>query len=98
MMTKRAFADRTLQAVIVLLPFLMPLQATAQQNVANLKETGGNHTIHSTTTPPLALASSNGYVLGPSDVIRVSVWKEPDLSQTAVVRPDGKISLPLVGE
>jgi polysaccharide export outer membrane protein len=98
MMTQRAFADRTLQAVIVLLPFLMPLQATAQQNVANLKETGGNHTIHSTTTPPLALASSNGYVLGPSDVIRVSVWKEPDLSQTAVVRPDGKISLPLVGE
>lgn len=32
------------------------------------------------------------------DVIEVSVWKEPDLSRTLPVRPDGKITLPLVGE
>ena len=36
--------------------------------------------------------------LGPEDVIEVFVWKEPDLSTTAVVRPDGKVSLPLIGE
>lgn len=36
--------------------------------------------------------------LGPEDVIEVFVWKEPDLSTTVVVRPDGKISLPLANE
>jgi polysaccharide biosynthesis/export protein len=36
--------------------------------------------------------------LGPDDVIEVFVWKEPDLSTTVVVRPDGKVSLPLIGE
>jgi polysaccharide export outer membrane protein len=38
------------------------------------------------------------YRLGSEDVLQVWVWKEPDLSTTAVVRPDGKISLPLIGE
>jgi polysaccharide biosynthesis/export protein len=38
------------------------------------------------------------YKLGPEDVIEVFVWKEPDLSATVVVRPDGKISLPLSNE
>lgn len=38
------------------------------------------------------------YLLGPEDVIGVFVWKEPDLSATVMIRPDGKLSLPLVGE
>jgi polysaccharide export outer membrane protein len=38
------------------------------------------------------------FKLGPDDVIEVFVYKEPDLSTTVVVRPDGKISLPLIGE
>jgi polysaccharide export outer membrane protein len=38
------------------------------------------------------------YRLGPEDVIEVFVWKEPDLSTTVVVRPDGRISLPLADE
>jgi polysaccharide export outer membrane protein len=38
------------------------------------------------------------YQLGPEDVIQVFVWKEDDLTTTAVIRPDGKISLPLIGE
>ena len=38
------------------------------------------------------------YQLGPEDVIQVFVWKEDDLTTTAVIRPDGKITLPLVGE
>jgi polysaccharide export outer membrane protein len=49
------------------------------------------------------LDSTNGYggtefQLGPDDVIEVFVWKEPELSTTVVVRPDGKVSLPLIGE
>jgi len=38
------------------------------------------------------------YRLGPEDVIEVFVYKEPDLSTTVTVRPDGRISLPLAGE
>lgn len=38
------------------------------------------------------------YVVGEADTLHVNVWKEPELSQTVVVRPDGKISLPLVNE
>jgi polysaccharide export outer membrane protein len=38
------------------------------------------------------------YRLGPEDVIDVFVWKEPELSTSVVVRPDGRISLPLASE
>jgi polysaccharide export outer membrane protein len=38
------------------------------------------------------------YLLGPEDIIEVSVWKEPDMTKQLVVQPDGKIYYPLVGE
>ena len=38
------------------------------------------------------------FKLGPDDVVEVFVYKEQELSTTVVVRPDGKISLPLIGE
>jgi polysaccharide export outer membrane protein len=38
------------------------------------------------------------YLLGPEDALEISVWKEPDLTKQLVVRPDGKITYPLIGE
>jgi polysaccharide export outer membrane protein len=38
------------------------------------------------------------YRIGPQDVIRIDVWKEPDISRTIPVRPDGKISVPLLND
>jgi len=38
------------------------------------------------------------YFIGVDDVVQVNVWKNPDLSITVPVRPDGKISVPLIGE
>jgi polysaccharide export outer membrane protein len=38
------------------------------------------------------------YVLGVEDRLSISVWKEPDLTRTVAIRPDGKISFPLVGD
>ena len=38
------------------------------------------------------------YVIGPEDVISVSVWKEPDFSNTVPVRPDGMVTLALLGD
>ncbi|CUS34331.1 putative polysaccharide export protein [Candidatus Nitrospira nitrosa] len=38
------------------------------------------------------------YLLGPEDVLKVAVWKDDQLTQEMVVRPDGMISFPLIGE
>jgi polysaccharide biosynthesis/export protein len=38
------------------------------------------------------------YKIGPQDLVRIDVWKEPDISRTIPVRPDGKISLPLLND
>lgn len=38
------------------------------------------------------------YVIGADDMLKISVWKEPDLSETLPVRPDGKISMPLLND
>lgn len=38
------------------------------------------------------------YVIGPEDVLGVVFWREPDMSGDVTVRPDGRISLPVIGE
>ncbi|GAA0839925.1 hypothetical protein GCM10009113_04190 [Marinobacter szutsaonensis] len=43
-------------------------------------------------------SSVEEYRLGPTDVVEVSVWRNEDLSTSVPVRPDGKISVPLVGD
>lgn len=42
--------------------------------------------------------TSSDYVIGADDQLKISVWKEPDLTETLPVRPDGKISMPLLGD
>ena len=52
--------------------------------------------------PGLALseetASMKDYLIHPSDVLEISVYGEPELTRELVVRPDGKISFPLIGD
>jgi polysaccharide export outer membrane protein len=48
--------------------------------------------------PPTSTASSQTYVIGPDDTLYISVWKEPDLTETLPVRADGKISMPLLND
>lgn len=40
----------------------------------------------------------NEYLIGPEDVLEISVWKNADLSRVVIVRPDGRISIPLIGD
>jgi polysaccharide export outer membrane protein len=47
---------------------------------------------------PQAPAISDEYRLGPGDKLRIEVYKDPQLSQSVQVRPDGKITLPLIGD
>jgi polysaccharide export outer membrane protein len=50
------------------------------------------------TPAPAAGVAAETYVIGASDVLTVTVWKEPTLSGSILVRPDGMISLPLLGD
>jgi polysaccharide export outer membrane protein len=51
----------------------------------------------SSGTPP-APPPAEAYQIGVDDIVQVSVWRNPELGVTAPVRPDGKISVPLVGD
>jgi len=46
---------------------------------------------------PASVAEAN-YKIGPQDVLRIDVWKEPEISRAVPVRPDGKVSLPLLND
>jgi polysaccharide biosynthesis/export protein len=50
----------------------------------------------SPSTPVAAAVDPNTYVIGPVDTLQVFVWRNPELTTTVPVRPDGKISTPLV--
>jgi polysaccharide biosynthesis/export protein len=44
------------------------------------------------------MVAPSEFLLGPEDVLTVTIWKNQDLSREVVVRPDGMISMPLVGD
>ena len=70
--------------------FLTLTHAQARQTAGSTQQTG------SANGAPLVLPK--GYVIGPEDVLSIVVWREKDLSGDVVVRPDGKISLPLLND
>jgi polysaccharide export outer membrane protein len=70
---------------------------TPQVQMASLAGQAGGKTA-SQPNAPSRQPVSDDYVIGPSDVLAVNVWKDTELSRTVPVRPDGKISLPLIGE
>lgn len=47
--------------------------------------------------PPLAVDQEK-YQIGPEDLLFIRVWREPDFTLAVAVRPDGKITMPLIGE
>lgn len=61
---------------------------------SNAPGTGANPPAPSLSAPDTA----DTYVIGPADMLVVTVWKEPTLSGSLLVRPDGMVSLPLVGD
>lgn len=47
---------------------------------------------------PAPIPAEKDYIIGPEDLLEIQVWGNKDLNQTVFVRPDGRTSLPLVGE
>lgn len=45
-----------------------------------------------------SLIVTETYIIGPEDVLEITVWRNADLSKVVTVRPDGKVSLPLIGD
>ena len=64
-------------------------------NPPGVQETGAEA---GTPMEKLDSTPDQDYVIGPQDLLAINVWHEPELSQSVPVRPDGKISLPLVGD
>ena len=78
---------------------ILPLahaQDTASQAATDASSQKSDST--SKTKNPVSTTPVTEYVIGPQDVVRIDVWKEPDISRTIPVRPDGRISLPLLND
>ena len=78
--------------LVVTLALLLDVHASAQKtgNAPADKNDKSAATLPATTDP--------NYVIGATDVLGINVWKEPELSVIVPVRPDGKISLPLLND
>jgi polysaccharide biosynthesis/export protein len=72
--------------------------ASAQSVPAKIKNSATGTISNSSAFVPHDVAGTDDYMIGSDDVLAINVWKEPDLSRTVPVRPDGKITLPLVGD
>lgn len=84
-------------AVVAALALVLGISpAAAQQSSSGEKkdESRGNGSASS----PAPGSTDPNYVIGAQDVLDVSVWREGEVSRTVPVRPDGKISLPLLGD
>ena len=78
-----------------LLAAAVPLQA--QQDDNKKQSSNANATATQAAAKKSATDDPN-YVIGAQDVLDISVWKEPELTRPVPVRPDGKISMPLLND
>ncbi|MGB8889680.1 MAG: polysaccharide biosynthesis/export family protein [Candidatus Korobacteraceae bacterium] len=78
-------------------PVLPASNETAKQPGNNVAKATA---LPATDTPATRVANvhPDTYIIGDDDVLAINVWKEAELSKTVPVRPDGMITLPLVGE
>lgn len=70
-------------------------QADSKAERANPREANKEKADHPDLGAPV---DPNTFILGPEDIIQVRVWREPDVSGEFAIRPDGKITMPLIGE
>jgi polysaccharide biosynthesis/export protein len=77
--------------LVMLALFAVAAPSKAQTATASPQAESPSATTHAAT-------SDTGYIIGAQDVLAIDVWKEKELTRTVEVRPDGKISLPLLND
>lgn len=75
---------------------VLALSALAIAGCSSTKILGGEQLAAAPATAADAAASSPDYLIGPLDQLEIFVWRAPELSTNVTVRPDGRISTPLV--
>lgn len=60
--------------------------------------TASTSAMSSQTGEKSSLIVTKEYIIGPEDVLEITVWRNQDLSKVVAVRPDGRISMPLIGD
>lgn len=78
------------------------LAASPQEHAGSQQAQSAPQAASSQQTPSTPAAPPPGvgptYIIQPGDVLEIQVWKEQEISKTVPVRPDGKISLPLIND
>jgi polysaccharide export outer membrane protein len=76
-----------------------PAASSASDKTASDKTSSDTTTTDKTTTTAASTSQAGPeYVIGPDDTLHIAVWREADLTASLPVRPDGKISLPLLDD
>ena len=76
--------------ITVLQTAIMVMLASFLAACAGVPEGGNN--------PPVTTTEPEPYRIGVGDTVSIHVWRNPELTQSIVVRPDGNISMPLMGD
>jgi polysaccharide export outer membrane protein len=82
--------------VLLLLAFITAERAQGNRNKQQQPQSQG--ATSATSAMPKPAAADPNYVIGPQDVLDINVWKEPELTRSVPVRPDGKISMALLND
>jgi polysaccharide biosynthesis/export protein len=87
-----------LKLVVLLALGLAAASMTAQTTDANSANAVADNPAPAAPSGPATPAQESDYVIGADDLLKIVVWKETELTETLPVRPDGKISMPLLGD
>ena len=83
---------------LCVLAFFLPGLFAYSQNDGSAPSAAPLAAPASGATGPTTGANAESYVIGASDVLTVTVWNQPTLSGTILVRPDGMITVSLIGD
>jgi polysaccharide export outer membrane protein len=105
LMAATAGKDWTRRAMQICIALAVVFCAGLQSRAAVFQQNDGATTTNDSTASPDQANPPTGnprtgatYLIGPDDVLAISVWKEPEITRSIPVRSDGKISLPLIGD
>ena len=78
--------------------FWMVILLTGLGTAARAQDTAPIPAANDSKTTTVPATGNPNYIIGPQDVLDIDVWKETELTRSVPVRPDGKISMPLLND